>query len=132
MGLGMSSKRERQQAAPALKSFAKGMVVMSAAAPRQLSMAQAAFFVAAALSDRAGKATTYTELKEELGPVVSRSLNTTYKIFLKEGRLREGQRVEGLGWLEAEVDPHDNRRRYLRLTPAGERIIDEIARAISG
>lgn len=127
----MPTNAERKQLTPALKNFSAGLIVLAELAPRQLTMAQSAFFLTAALADRAGRATTFTELKEVLGPEVNRSLHTTYKIFLSEGRLREGERIHGLGWLEAEVDPRDNRRKFLRLTRSGQRVVDEIAAALT-
>jgi hypothetical protein len=127
----MPTNHERRQSTPALRNFSAGMIVLSEVAPRHLTMAQASFFLTAALADRAGRAATYTDLKETLGPLVSRSLNTTYKIFLKEGRMRDGERIEGVGWLTAEVDPLDNRRKFLRLTRTGQRVIDEVAAAIT-
>lgn len=122
----MITTSERRQYSPALRNFSAGMILLSELAPRHLTMAQASFFILAALADQQGRATTYTDLKDALGPLVSRSLNTTYKIFLKEGRVRNGERIEGLGWLLAEVDPTDNRRKFLRLTKAGQRIVDQI------
>lgn len=127
----MPTTSERRQSTPALRNFSAGMILLSELAPRHLTMAQAAFFITAALADRAGRATTYTELKEALGPLASRSLNTTYKIFLKEGRKRDGERIEGIGWLVAEVDPTDNRRKFLRLTRTGQRVVDDVAAAIT-
>lgn len=127
----MSTETERRRSTPALRNFSAGLIVLSELSPRHLTMAQASFFLVAALADRAGRAATYTDLKETLGPQVGRSLNTTYKIFLKEGRLRDGERMEGLGWLTAELDPTDNRRKFLRLTRTGQRIIDEVAAALT-
>jgi len=37
---------------------------------------------------------------------------------------------EGMGWVKYEVDPHDNRKRILRLTPCGMSIIDEVGKAM--
>lgn len=127
----MTTTIERRRSTPALRNFSAGLIVLAEIAPRQLTLAQAAFFLTAALADRAGRAASFTDLKETLGLEVNRSLHTTYKIFLKEGRRREGQRVEGLGWLTAELDPTDNRRKFLRLTRTGQRIIDEVAAAIT-
>lgn len=127
----MTNTLERRRHTPALRDFSAALIVLSELAPRHLSMAQACFFMVAGLADRAGTATTYTDLKETLGPQVGRSLNTTYKIFLKEGRKRGGERIEGLGWLVGELDPTDNRRKFLKLTRAGHRVIDEVAAALT-
>jgi hypothetical protein len=114
-----------------LKNFSAGLIVLAELSPRQLTVAQSSFFFSAALADRAGRPATFTELKEAVGPTVNRSLHTTYKVFLKEGRIRDGERAEGLGWLEPEVDSTDQRRKFLRLTPLGISVIDEILAAIT-
>lgn len=128
----MTAKRRaaRQKSTPALKNFSAGLIVLAELAPRHLTLAQCAFFMTAALADRAGKAATFSELREAVGDAVNRSLHTTYKVFLNEGRLRDGERAKGLGWLERDTDPSDNRRKYLRLTPLGHSVVDEVAAAL--
>jgi hypothetical protein len=127
----MTDKIERRQSTPALRNFSAGLIVLAELSPRQLTAAQLAFFLTAGLADRAGRASTFTDLKDAVGPTVNRSLHTTYKVFLKEGRVRDGDRVTGLGWLKADLDPLDHRRKFLRLTNAGQRVIDEVAAAIT-
>lgn len=127
----MPTTTERRRYTPALRNFSAGLIVLAEIAPRQLTLAQAAFFLTAALADRAGRAATFTDLKETLGLEVNRSLHTTYKVFLKEGRKRDGDRLDGLGWLVAELDPTDHRRKFLRLTRTGQRVIDTVAAAIT-
>lgn len=127
----MSNAIERRRSTPALRNFSAGLIVLAELSPRQITLAQGAFFLTAALADRAGRAASFTDLKETLGLEVNRSLHTTYKVFLKEGRVRGGERTEGLGWLTAELDPTDHRRKFLRLTKSGQRVIDEVAAAIT-
>lgn len=125
--------RDKGRAAftPALKNFSAGMIVLAELAPRNLTLAQCAFFLTAAMADRAGRSATFTDLKEAVGPAVNRSLHSTYKVFLTEGRIRDGERQAGLGWLKRETDPNDNRRKYLELTPLGHRVVDEITEALT-
>lgn len=127
----MTNTTERGKLTPALRNFSAGLIVLAEIAPRHLTLAQAAFFLTAGMADRAGRASTFTDLKDTLGPEVNRSLHTTYKVFLKEGRKRDGERIAGLGWLTGELDPTDNRRKFLRLTRTGQRVIDEVAAAIT-
>lgn len=91
-----------------------------------MTLPQAAFFLEAALADLRGCPTTFSELREALGPIIGKSLHTTYKVFLDEGRNRNGKREPGVGWLTRETDPKDNRRHYLRLTDAGREVLDKL------
>lgn len=127
----MKKSNRQAQSISALRNFSAGLIALAEQAPRNLTTAQLAFFMTAALADEAGVASTFTDIKEAVGPAVGRTLHTTYKVFLSEGRLREGQRIEGLGWLELEVDPTDNRRKFLRLTKKGRRVIDAVAAEIN-
>jgi hypothetical protein len=127
----MTLERQRRGHTPALQNFSAGLIVLAELTPRNLTLAQLAFFLTAGLADRAGRTATFTELKEAVGPAVGRTLHTTYKVFLSEGRVRDGERMAGLGWLKAELDPLDHRRKFLRLTRQGQRVIDEVAAAIS-
>ena len=108
------------------KAFSRGLSLLSEVSPRNLTGAQQSFFLAAALADLAESPATFTELREVVGSSVNRSLHSTYKVFLNEGRIRDGQRQAGIGWLKTEVDPIDNRRKYLRLTPKGRRVINDL------
>jgi hypothetical protein len=127
----MTTTTKRGQHTPALKNFSAGLLVLAELAPKHLTLAQCAFFMTAALADRAGRPATFTDLREAVGPAVNRSLHTTYKVFFTEGRVRDGARVQGLGWIKAELDPLDNRRKFLRLTRIGQSVVDEIAAAIT-
>jgi hypothetical protein len=128
---GSASKVALQRHIAALRNFSAGLMVLSEIAPDRLSVAQGSFFLLAGLADQAGKAVTYTDLKEALGDVINRSLHTTYRVFLDEGRTRGDCREAGLGWLTRETDPKDNRRRYLKLTPAGRAILEEVGAALA-
>lgn len=111
-----------------LRHFNAILVRLAALAPERLSLAQAVFFIEAARADLSGKPATFTELREKTGPAISKSLHTTYKVFLG-AKDREPKRQAALGWLARETDPTDNRRKYLRLTATGYRIIEDLMQA---
>ncbi len=92
--------------------------------PERCTTAQLMFFLTAAMHDLADSPCTFTELRDEVGPNVSRSLHTTYRVFLDEQRKRSDYdcRQHGLGWLTREVDPKDGRRKLLRLTEEGREV----------
>ncbi|MFC6621317.1 hypothetical protein [Novosphingobium panipatense] len=95
--------------------------------PERCTTAQLMFFLTAAMHDLNDSPTTLTELREEVGPHVSRSLHTTYKVFLDGPRKRSDYEctTRGLGWLTAEADPKDGRRKLLRLTEQGRHVFCE-------
>lgn len=111
-----------------LRHFNAILLRLAALAPERLSLAQAVFFIEAARADLSGKPATFTELREKTGPAISKSLHTTYKVFLS-AQDREPKRQAALGWLARETDPTDNRRKYLRLTATGYRIIEDLMQA---
>jgi hypothetical protein len=115
-----------------LRIFAEAMTYLAEQAPERTTAAQMAFFVFAAIGDALGKPRTSTEIKDELGPVVNRSLHTTYKVFLDREQRRSDTdtRRQGLGWLTREEDPDDNRRKYLRLTKRGRAVLQELGSRI--
>lgn len=115
-------------ALPELKHFNNALIRLASLAPDRLSLGQAVFFIEAARADLSGQPATFTELRDRTGPVISRSLHTTYKVFLGTDK-REPRRQSALGWLVREIDAEDNRRKYLRLTAKGRRIIEEVIRA---
>ncbi len=115
-------------ALPELKHFNNALIRLASLAPDRLSLGQAVFFIEAARADLSGQPATFTELRDRTGPVISRSLHTTYKVFLGTDE-REPRRQTALGWLVREIDAEDNRRKYLRLTAKGRRIIEEVIRA---
>lgn len=114
-----------QLALPDLKNFNEVLIRLASLTPERLSLGQAVFFIEAARADLAGRPATFTEVRDRTGPVISRSLHTTYKVFLGADD-REPKRQAALGWLAREIDPDDNRRKYLRLTARGRWMIEEL------
>jgi len=112
-------------ALPELKRFTAPVMRLASLAPDRLSLGQAVFFIEAARADLAGHPVTVSELLERTSQTISRSLGTTYQVFLEA---EEGKRAKraALGWLVREIDPADNRRKYLRLTAKGRRVVEEL------
>lgn len=114
-----------------LRTFSSGLLALTELGPERLTLAQSTFFLFAGIADLAGGPATFTELRDLIGPTMSRSLHTTYKVFLGEDE-REAKRQQALGWLLRETDAKDNRRKYLRLTNEGRRVMSEVIRAVTG
>ena len=116
-----------------LRTFSQAVTYLAEQAPERTTAAQMAFFVVAGIADAMGKPRTFTEIQEELGPAINRSLHTTYKVFLDREQRRSDTEVsrKGLGWLTREEDPDDNRRKYLKLTNKGHSILRELGLRIS-
>lgn len=102
-----------------LERLSAAMLALGEQAPERMTVSQLIFFVSAAASDLQGGMPTYTDIKQEVGPTLNKSLHTTYKLFLEPNKQFPG----GLGWLAAEVDPRDNRQRILRLTAKGREAV---------
>lgn len=114
-----------------LRDFSSGLLRLATLAPDRLTASQLTFFMLAGISDLAGAPTTFTEIKEVVGDPMSKSLHTTYKVFLSdEGR--SSTRQQALGWLMRETDRHDNRKKYLRLTKKGRDVMAQVITEITG
>lgn len=124
------SKHELTRSVPVLRDFSMGLLALAEEAPERMTMAQGVFFLYAGMRDLLGAPATFTELKETVGETVNRSLHTTYKVLVDEGRNRNGKREPGLGWLTRETDPADNRKKYLRLTAKGRNVLTTVMAAL--
>ena len=107
------------------RDLSKSLLILANEAPERTTLAQMTFFLLAGTADLAGKPSTFTEIRDRVGPTVNRSLHTTYKVFLDRPLKRSDyqSKRQGLGWLTREIDPQDNRRNYLRLTAKGRRVL---------
>lgn len=121
------------QSAAELTDFSTGLIRLAELSPRTLTLGQMTFFLIAAMSDLRGRSTTFTEIRDTVGPVIGNSLHTTYKVFLDERGTRSDQTSAPtrLGWLLREEDPTDNRRKFLRLTNKGREVMDELSAALN-
>lgn len=111
-----------------LRNFSAGMMVLAEMAPERLTAGQLIFFMLAATADIAGKDPTFSDINEAVGGTISKSLHTTYKIFLKPSK----QYPNGLGWLEQEANPDDNRVKFLRVTKTGREVVREVLDGFKG
>lgn len=107
--------------------FSAAMIVLGEMAPERMTLAQVIFFVMAASADLAGKNPTFSEIREALGDEINRSLHTTYRVLLEPSR----NYPNGLAWLRQEPNPNDTRQKFLRLTPKGRRILNEVLKAMN-
>jgi hypothetical protein len=113
------------------RDLSNAMLALANEAPERTTLPQMTFFLLAAMADLKGKPSTFTEIRDGVGPTVNRSLHTTYKIFLDRPLRRSDyeSKRQGLGWLTRELDPEDNRRNYLRLTASGKRVLLKVLEA---
>ena len=100
-------------------ALAKAMTAIAELTPDRMTLSQAIFFVQAAADELKGEQPTYSSVREKLGDTINRSLHTTYRVLLGKSRLYP----KGLGWLKAEVNPDDNREKFLLLTPKGREVL---------
>lgn len=116
----------------ALADFSSAMIVLAEFAPKSMTMAQGVFFLLAAGADLAGRPATFSAIRDTAGPVINRSLHSTYKTLLDGPNRKDNPTQKGLNWLYREVNPSDEREKFLRLTPEGRRVIREVITAITG
>lgn len=98
------------------------LIFLSSVASDKLTLPQAAFFVAAATADAAGKAATRTELLDGALGGSRGSIRNSYRQLLEESRAYPN----ALGWLTVETNPMDDREKLLKLTPEGRKVVDGI------
>jgi len=90
----------------------------------RLTVSQAAFFMLAATADAKGAPATRTQLlsSADFRP----SLRNSYRQLLKPSRLYPN----ALGWLEAQLNPDDDREHLLRVTAQGRDVIETALAAL--
>lgn len=91
--------------------------------PKRMTASQLVFFVATASADLKGHRPTYSQIRNEIGETLDRSLHSTYRVLLAKCKAYPN----GLGLLRREVNPSDNREFFLRLTPKGRKLIERVA-----
>jgi hypothetical protein len=92
----------------------------------RLTLSQAAFFMAAARSDAAGRPATRSSLLQTYCDVFRGSIRNSYRQLLPPSRLYP----KGLGWLDTEPNPNDDREQFLRLTKKGKSVIECVLMAL--
>lgn len=106
------------------------MTVLGELCPERITLRQSTFFLYAALADLVGRPATFSEIRNAVGPEIGKSLTSNLIALFYEGRSREGRRDVGYGWLMRESDPDDRRRKYIRLTATGRRVMAELTEAL--
>ena len=102
------------------------MLVLAEMAPERMTLSQAIFFITAGAADIAGKRPTYSDVRAALGDDINRTLHTTYRIVLEPSRVYP----KGLGWMTREINPADNREKFLKLTRQGDEVMRAVLRAL--
>jgi len=94
----------------------------------RMTASQLIFFMLAATSDLAGRPATFGDIKEMVGDRLNRSLHTTYRILMEPSRAFP----KGLGWLTSDLNPADNRQKFIKLTPEGRKVMKALHKALKG
>jgi len=112
------SPDELDTSVASLMRFAEGVLILAEDAEDRMSLGQVFFFLMASSRSLKGDPTTYSQIREEFGDKINKSLHSTYRQLLKPSRTHP----KALGWLDRLEDPMDQRRKLLMLTPKGKRI----------
>jgi hypothetical protein len=109
-------------AIPDLEALSRAMMCIAEMAPERMTLSQAIFFVQAAAADLRGEKPTFTEVRDSLGEEIRRTLHTTYRVILEKSRVYP----KGLGWMKQELNPRDNREKFLKITPRGREVLSAV------
>ena len=120
-----TTSRPQEKPLRGLNDFANALAVLEARTPERVTTSQLLFFVRAGLASMEGNPATFVEIRDAVGGDFAVSIHTTYKIFLEPSR----QFPKATGWLRRKVDPQDQRRKFLHLTPNGKMVLEDAMRA---
>lgn len=96
--------------------------------PARMTGRQIQTFLKIAVAHARGQDVTMTEIREAAGEVIGHHMNRSYQLFLPVSV----RNPDGLGWISQSEDPLDGRRKYLRLTAAGEEVALNVAKLAEG
>jgi hypothetical protein len=119
---------------PDFEDFSTAMTALAERAPERLTLSQMVFFLLAGVADLRGQPATFSQIKEDAGSTINRSLHTTYKVFLEGKANRRKDRPNhpaGMGWLTRTTNPDDEREKFLRLTPEGRDVFQALLGALT-
>ena len=102
-----------------LASSSDFLMYLAEAGSDRMTMGQAAFFMLAATADAKGVPVTRSQLLAASGVELRPSLRNSYRTLLAPSRLYP----HGLGWLDTEDNPEDEREQFLRLSDRGRAVI---------
>ncbi|SKB50127.1 hypothetical protein SAMN06295937_1007102 [Sphingopyxis flava] len=104
-----------------LASLSAGMLYLAQAGHEKLTINQAVFFLLVAAADARGSPLTLQEILENSDGALSPGIKNSYKALLEVNTRTSNERY-ALGWITREVDPNDERQKYLRLTKKGREV----------
>jgi hypothetical protein len=110
----------------ALRSVSAALKVFAENGYDRMTLPQALFFCAVVEAHLLGQRVTFSEIKDQLGEAINKSLHSTYKTMLvPRGRSNDN----GMGWIDAQPNPDDLRERFLILTDKGRALALDIISA---
>jgi hypothetical protein len=108
------------------RAFSTALLVIGELSPERMTLSQTVFFIIAGMTEINGGTPTFSAIKETIGDTLNRSLHTTYRILMEPSKAFPN----GLGWLQTEVNPNDNRVKFITLTAEGRKVMEAVGRAI--
>lgn len=117
-----------------MKNLKLALELLSSALPERTSARRVTAFVALAHHVTMGHEITLSELAESMGldregkPV----LGAAYDRVLDPFRGPTKRDPDALDWVTTEEDPDDRRKKYLRLTKEGQKVVHLLASIIGG
>lgn len=109
-----------------LEDLSAALAEIAARGHDRLTVKQSLFFMTVAYSHAMGKSVTLKDIRDQFEDTGSLggAIKKSYDVFLPNR--------DGLGWIAQEEDQDDRRRKYLKLTDEGFRIVNLILAAMRG
>lgn len=108
-----------------LEQLAVVISLMTERGSEKLTMRQCLFFLAAAYLDLRNVSVNIAKIRE-IYPTIGRSIEKSKEQLLEPTK----HTPDALGWLSQEMDEDDRRQRWLKLTPKGRKIVEDISIAL--
>lgn len=114
--------------------YADSLKLIAERLPARSTVRQAYAFLLIVAANSMGRSITAKSLRDVGGTrpdgeeVLGQAIQKTYQVLLDPSEYNE----DGVGWVQIETDKSDRRNNLLRLTPAGERIANEIMKLLRG
>lgn len=124
--LSRASVNERAVTAEALGTFFRACQEVSLKGADRLTIPQVMFFLEVAQANLQGRTVRLRDILDRLSDTIGKTIRSTYPtLMVPTGASSEN----GMGWVIGEMNPADNRERFLRLTPLGLEVAERIAAA---
>lgn len=114
------------RSADAFEHLAGAVNLLALAAPHRLSLKQMLAFTIIAQANAMGRSITITEVREIAGETLGQGIERQIGTFFEPCK----QEPDAVGWLRQEIDEDDRRRKYLKLTDKGLRLVNEMTKAL--